>query len=89
ERMEAIVASAIYEFSTPFTEQYVAKGREQGREQGRAEGEAAAILEVLDARGIAVGDAVRERVTACTDPEQLQAWVRRAVRVETAEDLFG
>ncbi|MCY9783718.1 hypothetical protein KIK06_07410 [Nocardiopsis sp. EMB25] len=80
ERMEAIVASAIYEFSTPFTEQYVAKGR--------AEGEAAAILEVLDERGIAVGDEVRERVTACTDQEQLQAWVRRAVRVETAEELF-
>jgi DNA primase len=82
--MEAIVKSAIWEFSTPFTEQY----RAQGREEGRAQGEAEAILIFLESRGIAVSDEVRERVTSCTDQETLQSWLRRVAKVETAEELF-
>jgi hypothetical protein len=88
ERMEAIVKSAIWEFSTPFTEQYRAQGREEGRQEGRAQGEAEAILIFLESRGIAVSDEVRERVTSCTDQETLQSWLRRAAKVETAEELF-
>jgi hypothetical protein len=84
--MEAIVKSAIWEFGTPFTEQYRAQGR--GREEGRAQGEAAAILIFLESRGIAVSDEVRERVTSCTDQETLQSWLRRVAKVETAEELF-
>ncbi|WP_150252801.1 hypothetical protein [Nocardiopsis deserti] len=56
--------------------------------EGRAEGKAAAILGVLDARGIAVPDEVRDRITASSDLDELDRWVRRAARVDGAEDLF-
>lgn len=57
--------------------------------QGRAEGEASAVLAVLDARGIEISDAVRARVTACTDIDQLDGWVRRAATATSVDDLFA
>ncbi|WP_040710698.1 hypothetical protein [Nocardiopsis potens] len=80
-RLEVIVASAIYDFTTPFTERYV--------EKGRAEGIAKMILKVSDARGIAVGDEVRERVLSCTDVETLDTWGGRAAVVSSADEIFG
>ncbi|WP_328358735.1 hypothetical protein OG800_21230 [Streptomyces sp. NBC_00445] len=61
----------------------------EGKAEGRAEGEAKAILIVLDARGIAVPDSVRERITTCTDPDRVDAWLERSRTVERAEDLFA
>lgn len=57
--------------------------------QGRAEGEATALPAVLDARGISVPDTAHERIMQCTDLEQLETWVRRAVTVSTIEELFA
>ncbi|MGE3284756.1 MAG: hypothetical protein AB7J32_01485 [Pseudonocardia sp.] len=57
--------------------------------QGKAEGEARAVLAVLDARGIAVSDDARARITGCTDLEQLDVWVRRAVAAATVDELFA
>jgi hypothetical protein len=54
----------------------------------RAESKAEAVLDVLDARGIAVADAQRERVLACTDLDTLRTWVRRAATVTGADELF-
>lgn len=65
------------------------EGREEGREVGKAEGEAKALLTVLDARGIAVPEPVLARITACGDPEQLNAWVGRAGTATRIEDVFG
>ena len=44
---------------------------------------------VLDARGINVPDELRERITACTDLEQLGKWIRRAATAHTAQDLLN
>ena len=63
--------------------------REGGREEGRVEDRAEMILNILRWRGIEVPDSVRERVTACTDFDQLTAWSRRAVHATTADDLFA
>jgi hypothetical protein len=41
--------------------------------------ELAALLEVLDARGLQVDGAARERIMACTDLAQLKLWLRKAV----------
>ncbi|MEU9840864.1 hypothetical protein AB0C69_16745 [Actinomadura sp. NPDC048032] len=57
--------------------------------EGQAEGEAKSVLKVLEARGLSVSDDVRERVLACTDPEQLDQWLVRAVTAERADQLFG
>ena len=77
-----------YEFRTELIGRPFREGEAKGQAEGRAEGRAEAILGVLDAKGIAVSDAVRERVTSSTDLVELDRWVRRAVGAERAEDLF-
>jgi hypothetical protein len=63
--------------------------REEGREQGRIQTQQEMILRVLEWRGIPVSDAVRERVLACADPDQLEVWAQRAVHVTDAAELFA
>lgn len=63
-----------YEYKSDFARKYVA----QGRAEGRAEEAARALLTVLRARGIAVPDAVRERIQAQKDPERLECWLEKA-----------
>ena len=75
-----------YEYQSDFARKYVAQGRAEGRTEGLTEGlakgrteEAARnLLTVLRARGIAVPDAVRERILAQKDPERLERWLEKA-----------
>jgi hypothetical protein len=67
-----------YEYQTDFAKKYVAQGRAEGHAAGHAAGEARALLTVLRARGIAVPDAVRERILAEKDPERLERWLEKA-----------
>ncbi|MFE7654062.1 hypothetical protein ACFU6M_14345 [Streptomyces bottropensis] len=46
------------------------------------------MLRVLEVRGIAVSDGVRERIPTCTDLTLVSAWLDRADTVERAEDLL-
>ncbi|WP_037852157.1 hypothetical protein [Streptomyces sp. NRRL S-340] len=66
--------------------------RAQVQEEARAESlvrkGAEDILLVLETRGLDVSGAVRERVTACDDPELLRRWLTRAVTVPVAEQIF-
>jgi len=69
-------------------------GREYLSEQFRtlaakhkAEGEGEAVLKVLEARGIPVAVEVREQILACTDVEQLDLWLRRAITATTADEV--
>jgi hypothetical protein len=64
-----------YEYRTEFARKYFA--------QGKAE----AVLQVLDARGVAVPDAIRERVRACADTATLDRWIRRAALAATAAEV--
>jgi len=59
-----------------------------GREDGRAAGLAAAVIAVLEARGIRISKAVRERVERCSDAADLERWVRRAAVVAKTAELF-
>jgi hypothetical protein len=59
-----------YEYQSDFAKKYVA--------QGRAEEAARAVLTVLRARGLAVPDAVRERILSQKDPERLERWLEKA-----------
>ena len=61
---------------------------EQGRGEGRTQGEKDGILRVLDARGIKVSRAKRERIISCYDIEQLREWITRAATVKKASDIF-
>ncbi|MGC0375637.1 hypothetical protein RKD28_003153 [Streptomyces sp. SAI-229] len=79
------MAAIHYFFRHPVAEQV----REEGREEGRIEDRAVMTLRILEWRGIPVPDAVRERVQACTDLDQLELWAQRAVHATRAEDLFS
>lgn len=79
--LEALMTAGTYEYQSDFARRYFY--------QGRAEGEADALLTVLGARGIDVSDDARARITACTDPDQLKTWIRRASTADTVDQLFG
>ncbi len=74
-----------YEYQSDFAKRYVA----QGEAKGRAEGRAGAIIAVLSARGIEPSAETLEHINNCTDLEQLDEWVRRAVTANSADELFG
>jgi hypothetical protein len=72
----------------PYQGEYAESLLAEGETRGKAEGEARALLKVLEARGIAVSDQVREHVMACQDIAVLDAWLGRALVIESAERLF-
>jgi hypothetical protein len=62
---------------------------EDYRAEGHAQGSAKALLIMLQGRGISVPDAVRERILAERNPEQLTRWLERAGVATSIEDLLG
>jgi hypothetical protein len=76
-----------YEYQSDFAKKYVAQGRAEGLTEGLNKGlaegrtkEAAhAVLTVLQARGLVVPDAARERILAQKDTERLERWLKKAV----------
>ena len=81
-----------YEYQSDFAKKYVAQGRSEGRAEGRSEGRAEeaarALLTVFRARGIAVPDAVRERIEAQKDPERLERWLEKAVIAASVTEVI-
>ena len=61
----------------------------RGKLEGKLEGKASALLRVLTRRGIAIDDAMRAGVLACTDATTLDAWLDRAVTAADAAEVFG
>ncbi len=66
-----------------------AEGKAEGRAEGKAEGKAEAVLVVLVARGIEITAAQRERVLACTDARQVDAWLRAASTTPSVAALLS
>jgi hypothetical protein len=83
--LEELMTAAAYQYQSDFARRYFGRGKAEGK----AEGEAEALLEVLAARGIDVPADVRDRITGCTDLDQLRAWIRRAVTADSIHDLLG
>jgi hypothetical protein len=82
--LEVCMTTTTHRYQSDFARRYF----DQGEAKGQAKGEARSVLAVLSARGIDVPADVRERITSCTDLDQLETWVRRAVTIRTAQDLF-
>jgi hypothetical protein len=76
-----------YEFQSEIVRRFIAEGRSEGRSEGRAEGRAEAIVQVLQARGLAIPEDVRERILACRDPATLDRWIARAALVPSATEV--
>ncbi|WP_433175724.1 hypothetical protein [Actinoallomurus sp. CA-150999] len=77
-----------YEYQSDFARRYFDDGKVEGRAEGEVEGAAKIILMVLSGRGICVSPEARDRITACRDLAQLEAWAQRAGVVSTASELF-
>ncbi len=73
-------------------EQGLAEGLEQGREQGLAEGRlrgrAEAVLRILGARGVQVGEEAQQRILGCTDLATLDRWFDRALNATRLADVL-
>jgi predicted transposase YdaD len=76
------------DYGDGFINRYVNQGRAEGEVVGRAEGEAKAIIPVLNTRGINVPDRAHERITSCTDLDQLDLWLKKAALVDSVDELF-
>jgi hypothetical protein len=92
-RWEAFMTTAAdYEFRSELLRNVLARGKAEGEAQGEvrgeARGEARAILTVLDGRGVAVPDDIRDQVLGCADTSQLDIWLRRAVTATTVDDVI-
>jgi hypothetical protein len=77
-----------YEYQSDFAKKYVAEGRAEGLVEGEAKEAARSLLAVLRARGIAVPDAVRERILAQKQPERLRRWHDKAVVADSLSAIF-
>jgi predicted transposase YdaD len=65
-----------------------ARGRALGRVEGEAKGKAEGLCSVLEARGLAISDAIRLRITSCRDVPTLDRWLVRAVTATSIEAVF-
>jgi hypothetical protein len=68
--------------------QFFDESQKQSFDRGRAAEKAAAVLEFLEARGLAVSAAQRERILGTKELDMLTRWVRRAATVTSTEALF-
>ena len=65
-----------------------AEERTKGRNEGRIEAQIDAVLAVLRGRGIAVPEAIRKRILAQTDLQQLQRWHERAIVATSIDEVI-
>jgi hypothetical protein len=60
----------------------------RGQARGEIKGKAEFLLLVLDNRQIPVPDTAREQIMACTDTDQLERWLLRALTATTIDDAL-
>lgn len=82
--LEAVMTTTSHPFDSDFARRYY----DRGQAEGKAEGKALAVLEILEARAIEVPNDIRQDITGCTDLDQLDTWIRRAVTANKVHDLF-
>ncbi len=82
KRLEVLMTTASFADVElpPFIQKIVDKGRVEGRVEDRA----AAILELMELRGLSVTDTVRAEVLGCHDLPTLEHWFRRAATMKSA-----
>jgi hypothetical protein len=66
-----------------------ARGEARGEVRGEAKGAAAAVLKVLQARGVAVSEAQRQEILACHDLDRLDHWLNRAALAASVDEVLA
>jgi hypothetical protein len=77
----AMMSTKTYRFQSEYAEML--------RAEAKVEEAIHVLLRLLDRRGVAVSEAAREKITACTDTGLIEDWIDRAVTATTADELFG
>ncbi|NUW45307.1 hypothetical protein [Nonomuraea rhodomycinica] len=85
QNLEEIMSSTAWPVYSPFAREHFGRGKAEGK----VEGEIEALITVLEARGLTVTDQARVRIDACTDPTQVQEWIRRAVTADSLDDVLA
>lgn len=83
--LEKIMQTGRHEFQSDFARKYFAEGKAEGKAAGKAE----VLLHLLAHRGIAITDDDRQRVLACTDDAQIEAWIFRVLTADSRDAVFG
>jgi hypothetical protein len=86
--LEELLDSGEYEFMSDYFRNYVTVAKAEGEARGEARGEAKSVVMVLKARGVRLPDEVRERIMSCTDLDQLERWLQRAITATAVGELF-
>jgi predicted transposase YdaD len=76
------------EFVKGWLAQGFEKGRQEGRQEGRVQALREALRELLEDRFGPLPDAVRQRIESASEPERLQAAVRRVSHLSSLADLM-
>jgi hypothetical protein len=77
--LEALMKTEARLYHSEYTEELLAKGREQGRDEGALRHARATLLRMLEADG-EVASQRRTEIEACTDLPQLDAWITERIR---------
>ena len=77
-----------FTFERDFIDDMVDAAADRARQRGQAAAKAAAILKVLDARGLKPTEEQAGMVSASTDLAQPDAWFDRVLTAASAEDVF-
>lgn len=85
--LEELMALGTFEYQSDYSRRLIAQGRGEGLAEGQARAKAEGVLTVLDARGMTVPAALRDRITSCRDLDRLDTWLRRAATVASAAEL--
>ncbi|ACU71278.1 conserved hypothetical protein [Catenulispora acidiphila DSM 44928] len=75
-------------YRSPFSRQLRAEGHAEGVAEGVAEGRIASLHRILNKRGIFITEEQRVQLYACTDLDQLDAWLDRAAIATQASEVF-
>jgi hypothetical protein len=73
-----------YEYQSEFARRHQA----EGKAEGKIEATAKAVLSILDARGLDIGNDERDRILDSTDLGEREHWLRRAATASNASELF-
>jgi hypothetical protein len=95
-RVNGIVQAALHRGPTmlnfrelPYAKSVYREGKAEGKAKGKAKGKAESVVTILDARGIRVSKAMRDKILRCTDPALLDRWLRRAASATSAGEVLG
>ncbi|MEM9463630.1 MAG: hypothetical protein AAGF11_56355, partial [Myxococcota bacterium] len=64
------------------------EGERRGERRGERKGQAAALIMLLQARGLSLEPAVRERIEHCRNLETLRQWLHRAATATHLNEVF-